>query len=92
MSTDFICKKCNILIKWHEPASILNNKVYCEACANHFKQQTEHVEKYDKKMISLEDNEHYVAGLEQQNKRYREWLERAFKADDLEDIWNIEDE
>lgn len=30
--------------------------------------------------------------LMKQNKRYREWLEIAFKADDLEDIWNIEDE
>ncbi len=27
-----------------------------------------------------------------QNKFYREFLEQAFKADDLEDIWNIEDE
>ena len=29
---------------------------------------------YDRYLISLEDNKHYVTGLEQQNKRYREAL------------------
>lgn len=32
------------------------------------------------------------ADLVEQNKRYRELLERAFKAKDLADIWDIEDE
>lgn len=47
---------------------------------------------YDRYLISLEDNKHYVTGLEQQNKRYREALEFyaggkhvAYKLDETDD-------
>ena len=35
-------------------------------------QQAERGVEYDRYLISLEDNKHYVTGLEQQNKRYQE--------------------
>ena len=40
-------------------------------------QQAERAQEYDRELISLEDNKHYVSEMLAKNKRYREAIERA---------------
>ena len=51
-------------------------------------QQAERAQEYDRELISLEDNKHYVSEMLAKNKRYREALEEIYELAEYDEYDN----